>query len=119
MLQIGCIAIQDSEIQGHLKASMIHGYAMPEAIIEVDTIKRTKEGCPDPKWLRAKAASDAAYVPPDNYLETRVQRVIAAFLNLPAGALGCLAMPIAVLPGQLQDTWSTPRPEMSPDSQYA
>ena len=74
-------------MQAHLKASMVHGYAMPEAVIEVDTIKRTKEGCLDPKWLRAKASSNAAYVAPRNYMETRVQRVIAAFLKLPAGAL--------------------------------
>lgn len=74
-------------MQTHLKACKIHGYAMPEAIIEVDTIKRTKEGCLDPKWLRAKASSDAAYMAPRSYLETRVQRVIAAFLKLPAGAL--------------------------------
>ena len=81
--------IMKSYLQAHLKASMIHGYAMPGVIIEVDSIKHSKTGCLDPKWLKAKASSDEGYIGPQNYIETRVQRVIAAFLELPAGMSCC------------------------------
>ena len=73
-------------MQTHLKSAMIHGYATPDNFIEVDSIKRTETGGLDPKWLKAKASSDKAYVAPHNYIESRVQRVIAGFLELPAGA---------------------------------
>ena len=71
-------------LQAHLKASMIHGYAMPGVIIEVDSITRTKAGSFDPEWLTAKASLDEKYVGPHNHIESQVQRAIAAFLELPA-----------------------------------
>ena len=78
-------SVQKAHTQAHLEASLIHGYAMPEDIIEVDSIVRTKEGSVDPEWLRAKASSDKKYIGPRNSTERRVQGVIAAFLELPEG----------------------------------
>ncbi len=71
---------------------MIHGYAMPGMIIEVDKIKCSQDGSLDPKWLKATAPSDEGYVAPRNYDESRVQRVIAAFLGLPSGGTNLLVI---------------------------